>query len=203
MATDDDDADDDDDVDDDGVGAAVVAAASFSPPPPETQGQGNRYEHHSRQQRSTRETVKVRTVRKSVPQRELQVVALTRSKRAGIVCSSCCFSLCWLLVTQMRSEGGTTRWRRSCPHGARPRPSARQGPCRLWPSAFFGPNGYSACSTSLINWRASQPCSLRLNWASMGSKGFKLSMGVGAKARDDTSGAMHAQCGGDGKTRRC
>ena len=76
MATDDDDADDDD-VDDDGVGAAVVAAASFSPPPPrETQGQGNRYEHHSRQQRSTRETVKVRTVRKLVPQRELQVVAL-------------------------------------------------------------------------------------------------------------------------------
>ena len=63
--------------------------------------------------------------------------------------------------------------------------------------------GASACSTSLINWRASQPCSLRLNWASMGSKGFKLSMGVGAKARDDTSGAMHAQCGGDGKARRC
>ena len=60
-----------------GVGAAVVAAASFSPPPRETQGQGNRYEHHSRQQRSTRETVKVRTVRKSVPQRELQVVALS------------------------------------------------------------------------------------------------------------------------------
>ena len=27
--------------------------------------------------------------------------------------------------------------------------------------------GYSACSTPLINWRASQPCSLRLNWASM------------------------------------
>ena len=74
-----------------------------------------------------------------------------------------------LLVTEMRREGGTTRWRRSCPHGARPRPSARQGPCRLWPSAFFGPNGYSACSMSLINWRASQPCSLRLNWASMGS----------------------------------
>ena len=86
-----------------------------------------------------------------------------------------------LLVTEMRSEGGTTRWRRSCPHGARPRPSARQGPCRLWPSAFFGPNGYSACSTSLINWRASQPCSLRLNWASMGSKGFKLSRGLALK----------------------
>ena len=77
MATDDDHADDDADVDDDGVGAAVVAAASVSPPPRETQGQGNRYEHHSRQQRSTRETVKVRTVRKSVPQRELQVVALS------------------------------------------------------------------------------------------------------------------------------
>ena len=67
MATDDDHADD----------AAVVAAASFSPPPHETQGQGDRYEDYSRQQRSTRETVKVRTVRKSVPQRELQVVALS------------------------------------------------------------------------------------------------------------------------------
>ena len=68
---------DDDDVDCDGVGAAVVATASFSPPPHETQGQRDKYEHHSRQQRSTRETVKVRTVRKSVPQRELQVVALS------------------------------------------------------------------------------------------------------------------------------
>ena len=108
-----------------------------------------------------------------------------------LVCSSVRFLLCStaslysgscrLLVREMRSEGGTTRWRRSCPHGARPRPSARQGPCRLWPSAFFGPTGYSACSTSLINWRASQPCSLRLNWASMGSKGFKLSRGLALK----------------------